>query len=312
MKPTILITGITGFLGSHIGELLINNEYKIIATKRKSSNLKNCSEFKERINWVNLDEDDWKEKVISQHPQTIIHAAWIGVEADERNDWYLQTQNIFFLQQLLEIANLSYTTKIIGLGSQAEYGFIDTVVTENHPLQPTTSYGAVKIIVSQLLKAFSVQHSVDWYWLRVFSVFGEKESTKWLLPNVITTIANSSKSAMDFSLGEQQYAYLYVKDFANAVKSIVEHRHKNSDIYNISASKAATIKSIITDIKNIISPAFELNFGTLPYRQNQSMLIAGNTAKYNQIFGEIDKTSFESAIKNTIQFYISTLAHESI
>lgn len=312
MKPTILITGITGFLGSHIGELLINDEYKIIATKRKSSDLKNCNEFIEKINWVNIDEDNWKEKIISQQPQIIIHAAWIGVEANERNDWHMQTQNIVFLQQLLEIATLSGTTKIIGLGSQAEYGFIDTVVTENHLLQPTTAYGAVKIIVSQLLKAFSVQHSVDWYWLRVFSVFGEKESTKWLLPSVITTIANSSNNSMDFSLGEQQYAYLYVKDFAIAIRNIIVRTSNSSGIYNISAPKVATIKSIITGIKNIINPAFELNFGALPYRQNQPMLIAGDNTKYNQIFGEIDKTSLDAAIKNTIQFYTSKLTHESI
>lgn len=303
MKATVLITGITGFLGCHIGKLLNDEGYKIIATKRTSSNLNNCSDFKEQIIWVNTDDADWKEKIITHQPQIIIHAAWIGVEASERNDWDLQTQNIFFLQQLLEIAKCSVTKKIIAFGSQSEYGFIDTVVTENHPLQPTSAYGAVKIIISQLLKNFCVQNLINWYWLRVFSIFGEKESTKWLLPSAITTIANSGKSSMDFSLGEQQYAYLYVKDFAIAIKRFIEYRGNCSGIYNISASKSAKLKSIITNIKNTINPAFVLNFGALPYRQDQSMLVAGDTNKYNQIFGEIDKTSFEVAIKNTISFY---------
>lgn len=312
MKSTILITGITGFLGCHIGKLLSEDGYKIIATKRKLSNLNNCLEFKETIIWIDIDEANWKENIISQQPQIIIHAAWIGVEANERTNWNLQVQNIFFLQEILEIANLSRTRRIIGLGSQAEYGYIDTIVTENHPLEPTTAYGAVKIVVSQLLKNFSIQQSIEWYWLRVFSVFGEKESTKWLLPNVITTIAESSYNSMDFSLGKQRYAYLYVKDFSNAVKKIVENNQDNSGIYNISALIPVTIESVITTIKNSIRPEFVLNFGALPYRPNQSMLIAGNTTEYNQIFGEIDTTPLEQAIKSTIQFYTTTLHHESI
>ena len=303
MKTTVLITGITGFLGCHIGELLCNDGYKIVATRRKSSNLKNCLGFERNITWIDIDEDNWKEKIITYHPQIIIHAAWIGVEASEREDWGLQTQNLFFLQQLLEIAKHSNTKKIIALGSQSEYGFIDTIVTENHRLRPTNAYGAVKIIISQLLSNYCVQNLIKWYWLRVFSIFGEKESTKWLLPSAITTIAISGKSSMDFSLGEQQYAYLYVKDFANSIKKFIEYSYNSSGIYNISASKPAKLKNIITNIKNNINPEFVLNFGALPYRQDQSMLVAGNTNKYNQIFGEIDKTSFEVAIKNTISFY---------
>lgn len=312
MKATVLITGITGFLGCHIGSWLCHEGYKVIATKRSLSNLHNCSDFKEAVVWVNTDETNWKQAVIAHQPQIIIHAAWIGVEAADRNDWNLQIQNVLFLQQLLEIAKLSNTIKIIGLGSQAEYGFIKTIVTENHPMSPTNAYGAVKIIVSKLLENFAIHCSINWYWLRVFSVFGEKESTKWLLPSVITTIANSKKSNMDFSLGEQQYAYLYVKDFANAIKCIMQNSKNYSGVYNISASTPSSIKNIIIRIKNLINPSFLLNFGALPYRQNQSMLIAGDSTKYHEIFGRIDNTPFDEAIKKTIKFYTSTLVHESI
>lgn len=303
MKEVILITGITGFLGCHLGKLLCENNYQVIATRRSNSSLKNCTEFQEQIKWIYIDDDNWKDIITGYQPAIIIHAAWIGVAAAERDDWELQTKNLSFLQDLLFIARQSGTQKIIGLGSQAEYGFIDTIVVESHPLKPTTAYGAVKIISAQLLKDFCVKHTIQWYWLRVFSVFGEKESTKWLLPNVIKTIAAKQVKKMSFSPGDQQYAYLYIKDFANAIKNIVINKGNNSGIYNVSSSRPLPLKHIISFIKDIIDPAFVLEFGALPYRQNQSMLIAGDVTLFNKVFGSVAQTSLEESINNTINFY---------
>lgn len=65
------------------------------------------------------------------------------------------------------------------------------------------------------------------------------------------------------------------------------------------------LKKIITLIRDRIDPAFELEFGALPYRQNQSMLIAGDMEFFNQVFGSFQTTSLEESIHNTIHFYTS-------
>lgn len=233
MKEVILITGITGFLGCHLGKLLIENNYKVIATRRGSSNLTNCFEFLEMINWIDIDEKDWREKVIALQPSIILHAAWIGVSASDREDWDMQSKNLYFLQDLIFIAQHSNTQKIIGLGSQAEYGYIDSIVSESHPLKPTSAYGALKIVSSQLIKNYCIQQKIQWYWMRIFSVFGENEGTVWLLPTVIKTILAKKETKMAFSPGNQRYAYLYVKDFANAIKKVLISDNK-SGFYNIS------------------------------------------------------------------------------
>ncbi len=307
MKRTVLITGATGFLGSHITELLCQGNFQVIAIKRCNSNLKNCKGFQEKVIWINSDERGWQEKAISYQPQIIVHTAWIGVLASERDDWEKQTENITLLNCLLNIAQLSNTKKVIALGSQAEYGNIDSVVLESHPLKPTSAYGAVKIVSSQLLKFFCSTHQIQWYWLRVFSIFGEREGIKWLLPSLIQTIASKKENTMAFTPCKQQFAYLYVRDFAEAVKTIIHHPIDNSGIYNICSDTLQELKAIITSIRDALMPDFHLDFGALPYRENQSMLIAGDTSLYKSVFGDICKTSFQDGIDNIIQFYTKSL-----
>ena len=303
MKEAILITGATGFLGCHIATLLCEKNYQVIATRRTNSGLKNCIEFQQQIDWVNTDDQNWKEIIIGLKPTIIIHAAWMGVMASERDDWELQAKNLILLQDLLYVAKQSNTQKIIGLGSQAEYGFIDSVVEETHPLKPSTAYGAVKILSAQLLKHFALQNNIQWHWLRVFSVFGEKEGEQWLMPTVIKTIAQGQLKKMAFSAGNQKYAYLYIKDFANAVYKILTNQNNVSGIYNISAGNPLPLKKVITLIRDILNPAFELGFGELYTRPNQSMLIAGDMSKFNRTFGILETTNFEESIHNTINFY---------
>ncbi|MDQ6843715.1 MAG: NAD-dependent epimerase/dehydratase family protein [Bacteroidota bacterium] len=312
MKEVILITGATGFLGCHLSELLTEHNYKIIATKRAKSNLKNCIEFQDKITWINIDEDEWKDKLIGWQPKIIIHAAWIGVSATERSDWELQSKNLLFLQDLLFIARKSKTKKLIAFGSQAEYGSIDNIVTEFYPLNPTSAYGVFKILSSQLLKYHCEIHKIEWYWFRLFSVFGEKEGAEWLIPNVIQTILARDKKSMAFSPGEQQYAYLYVRDFVNAIMKAIVNKENKRGCYNLSAVQPLPLKLIITLIRDKIDPAFKLEFGALPYRHNQSMLIAGDMTLFNESFGSIEITPFEESINNTINFYASKLLNESI
>ncbi len=311
MSKVVLITGVTGFIGCHLAELLLTNNYKIIATKRTNSNLRNCSDFKDKIEWINVDEEDWKQQIIASQPHIIIHAAWIGVTARERDDWELQSKNISFLEEVCFVAKHSGAEKFIALGSQAEYGFVDTMVKEDQLLKPTAAYGAVKVICSQLVKSFCHKNKIQWYWLRIFSLFGEKEGPGWLIPNVIRAIDSKEKAKMEFSPGDQQYAYLYIKDCVEALKKVISHPEDASGFYNLSSCEVTSLKYIITLIRNKMDKGFVLEFGVLPYRKDQSMLIAGDMKLYNSTFGNLHQRPLSESLDNTINYYTSKVLNES-
>jgi UDP-glucose 4-epimerase len=299
-KKYILITGITGFLGSHIAENLINN-YNVIGLKRKNSNVSRCEEYKDKVIWIDIDgENDYIKELANYFIDTIIHGAWIGVDSIERDDWSIQAKNIQLLIELLQVAKNTAIKKFIFLGSQAEYGNINGVVSEVEQSEALNAYGSVKLACLEILKTFSKNHNINWIWLRLFSLFGEKENENWLLPSLIEKI--KTESEMDFTLGEQKYAYLYVKDFALIIDKIVALEIK-SGIYNVSSDIVRSIRSIVEEIRDRINPKFQLNFGALKYRDNQSMHMQGSINKLNGQIGKLEFTDFSIAIENTIKYY---------
>jgi nucleoside-diphosphate-sugar epimerase len=200
----------------------------------------------------------------------------------------------------LQVANKTAVSKFIFLGSQAEYGNINGIVSEDQVCKALNAYGSVKLACLEILKTFAVNNNINWIWLRLFSLFGEKENETWLFPSLIKKI--KTESEMDFTLGEQKYAYLYVKDFAFIIRKLVTFEIQ-SGIYNVSSDIVRSIRSLVEEIKGIIKPTFQLNFGALKYRDNQSMHMQGSINKLSNQIGKVEFTEFSVAIHNTINYY---------
>lgn len=298
----VLITGITGFLGSHIAENLIASNIAVIGLKRRNSDIWRCKDFEDTVHWVDIDEEGLYEKELSSMDfDTVIHGAWIGVESDLRNNWGEQSKNISFLLSLLEISKNAGASKFIFLGSQAEYGSFNGKINEDYPANAANAYAGVKLACLELVKTFCLTNNMNWIWLRLFSFFGEKENSNWLIPSLIRSMNVGNQ--MDFTKGEQKYAYLYVKDFATIMNSVVTSSIQ-SGIYNVSSSESRTIKSLIEEIRDYVNPNFVLNFGALPYRENQSMHMEGDSEKLFSQIGKINSTDFRKALVNTLEYYI--------
>ena len=298
----ILVSGITGFLGASIAESLLEKGMEVIGLRRNQSNLKRCESFRYKIQWVNIDENNWKSLLVKLTPKVFIHSAWIGVNNVSRNIWEDQLKNIDFSFNLLEAAREAGIEKFIGLGSQAEYGVFNNVVSENTQVKPETAYASVKVALSQLINTYCQQEKINFFWIRVFSVFGEGEDDNWLIPSLVRNIM--TKESMDFTLCDQKYAYLYIKDFANAVVSVVESDFLPEGVYNLSSDQPVVLKKLITYIRDYLKPDFQLNFGKISYRENQSMHIEGDVKKIQAFIGKIETANFEKKLMSTVDFFV--------
>ena len=301
MNKKVLITGITGFLGSQIAKKLNSEGFELIAIKRKSSDLSRCSEFTDNVAWIDLS-DNWEENVIDLNPQIIIHSAWEGVGAIDRDNWQAQMNNLQFTLKLLSIAKEVSVEKFFGFGSQAEYGAFSGIIDEEYIIDPKSAYGLSKNLCNQTIKVFCEQNNIDWYWLRLFSFFGEKEGSNWFIPTLIRNILESKP--MDMTPGEQRYAYMYVGDLADIIVKLVNST-ANSGIYNLSSKQSVSLIEIVEKIINIIKPNNpQINFGAMPYRENQPMLIQGKIAKLENEIGELLETNLDYNLKKVIEHII--------
>lgn len=297
----IFVTGGAGFLGSAVMAYLVNNNYQVIAAKRTATNLFRCEAYKNQVKWVDTTDDTFKEQVIAFKPDVILHAAWSGVSSKERADWSVQLKNFELLSDILEISNKVGLKKLLVLGSQAEYGTIHSKVDEEYPVNALDAYSSCKLASQKIIETFCRQNSIDWYWLRVFSVFGPGEAPNWFIPWIINS--QLSQTDCDLTLCEQRYDYLYIDDFVTMITKMLNPEIGSSGIYNICSGQSIQLKTIVEHIQKNISSNSKINFGALPYRANQSMQISGDNSKYNATFGAVKHTSLENAIAHTIEYY---------
>jgi len=298
VKKKILLTGTSGFLGSHIAKYLLNFDFDLIALKRTTSDLSRCKSFKNKITWINVDtEGVWKEKVIKLKPKYIIHSAWIGVDSEGRDDIIKQTKNISFLSDLLYVSKSTNLTKFINFGSQAEYGVLNRKVSEDFEANPTNLYGVTKLASQQILKTFCKLNKIDWVWLRLFSFVGENQNSNWLIPQLISKITN--KETLDMTMGHQKYSFMDVKDFSSIILKIL-NSNIESGVYNVSSEEPYTIRELSNLISSKLNVPQKINWGVLPYRLNQSMHIEGDMTKLKNQIGEFNLVTLSYSLEKLI------------
>lgn len=292
----IFITGATGYLGYHIAVQCIDEGHQVLCLRRSSSKNLFNEEQEQHITWVTKDEQGWENQVKAFAPEVLIHAAWGGVRGAGREDRDIQIENIRMSNQLYTL----YPYKqIIALGSQAEYGYYEGPVSEDHELQPTMMYAKAKITSMHELQTYCDAKGIEWEYIRVFTVFGEKQTG-----GLISLAINNCKKGVkqfDTTEGNQVYSYLYTKDFAKAICQVIGSKDK-SGVYNISQPKEEhSNRDILETIKQMMDSNIQYNYGAVPYAKNQVMMMTGTVEKFEKAFGSIPHTDFKEALKNTIE-----------
>lgn len=272
----ILITGTSGFLGKHIVDEAIRQGHEVLCLKH--------SEI-----------DDCQEKVNTFAPEILVHCAWGGVSAADRNNPDLQEANIEMSKKVVKLYPFK---QIIGAGSQDEYGNINEIVDEEQSLNPISEYAKAKIAFCDWLKEYAESRNIEWQWIRIFNMYGTGQASNWLIPAIIAKCINGEKK-MDTTKGEQQYAYLNADDFGRAIVSVFGAKDK-SGIYNISSSNPMPLHDIFIMIKHLTKSDIEFIFGAMPYRQGQSMMICGNSDKFIHTFGEFETIDLENGIRSLL------------
>lgn len=307
-RGRVLLTGATGFIGSHLAEALLQAGYEVLALRRASSALWRLQTIQQQLAWVDTDQPDWEAQVAGWQPEILVHSAWLGVSAGQRDDWHSQLSNLDFTLRLLQLVAQGPIRKVVALGSQAEYGLFHGRIDEQAEASPNTAYGAVKLATLQVLKAFCQAAAVDWYWLRVFAVFGPREDRHWFVSHVVHSLLAGETT--NLSGCEQRYDYLYVKDLARSVVAVLAAPTGNAGVYNLSSNTAVSLKTLVLTVQELIGSQAVINFGALPYRPGQVMHMEGNSDRLEHVVGPISQTPLAEALTETIDFARETFYSE--
>jgi nucleoside-diphosphate-sugar epimerase len=261
----IVVSGASGFIGSWICRIL-SQEHEVIALMRERSmatklqNVPNVATIREDVQvWPSI---------IDQHaPEVLILNDWWGVGNEFRND-PKQFENIQRIQKLAESAIAAGAKIVIGVGSQAELGPIDSVITEAAMDNPTTLYGEAKVKTRRVIQDLSSNSDFRFIWMRIFSTYGPLDEGSWLIPNIVDSLSNDKY--LEMTKGEQVWSYLHAYDLAMAFAKVISNP-KISGIVNVGNPETISIQNVGSIIGKYLKREKLLGFGALNYRPDQVM-----------------------------------------
>jgi nucleoside-diphosphate-sugar epimerase len=257
---TILITGINGFLGSHLAKAL-SAEYNIIGLEYSLENLFRISECNYKVYSAKDSIPD--EIFIEQSIDIIIHTAtFYGKNNEDFNQMF--NANLYSPFNLLDKAILHGCQLFVNT---------DTVLDRF-----VSTYALTK-------KQFQ-----EWLYLRRNEIKGINMQLEHFYgpgagsANFITAMINKLKNnepQIDLTLGEQQRDFVYIDDVVNAYQTVLEKQNLITDSYTsyqVCTNQLISIKDLMLILKDLTQSSSVLNFGAVAYRENELMHSETNNA----------------------------------
>ncbi|HKO43250.1 MAG TPA: NAD-dependent epimerase/dehydratase family protein [Pyrinomonadaceae bacterium] len=297
-----LVTGASGHLGSFLTERLVKEGAEVFALVRPESDLWRLADVVDRLTIIRAELDDLSSaegQIASARAEAVFHLAWQGVTSASRHD-PAQEDNLTAGLRLFDVVRAAGCRVWIGIGSQAEYGPSEEVLTEDTPVQPLTAYGASKLKLGQLTKQLSESSGIRYVWLRLLATYGPKDDERHLLPSAIRSLLAGEPPKL--TAGEQRWDYLYVEDAANAIYQTAINKDAQG-VFNLASGETHAIREIIEQVRDLIDPSLPLELGELPYPPDQQMRLAANIDRLITATGWRPEVGIEQGLKRTVNWY---------
>lgn len=237
----LLVTGADGFIGSHLTELLVEKGYQVKAFVYYNSFgtwgwLDHLHKrIKDHLEIFTGDiRDPYGVKMAAKDCQVIFHlAALIGIPYSYHSpDTYIDT-NIKGTLNILQAARELEVEKVIHTSTSEVYGTAKFVpISESHPLQAQSPYSASKIGSDQIAMSFYSSFNTPVSIIRPFNTFGPRQSTRAVIPTIITQIAEGRRTIKLGSLHPTR-DFSYVTDTAQGFLCMAESDKSVGEVINI-------------------------------------------------------------------------------
>lgn len=314
----ILITGINGFAGSHLAELLLKNpEFEIYGSVRWKSDLSNLLHIKDKIKLVEVDIRDANSvrNLIKQvDPEQIYHlAAMSYVPASWQAPLETFETNVNGTINILEAARDLHDCRILIAGSSEEYGLVyenELPIKEANPLHPLSPYAVSKVATDLLGIQYHHSYNMDIIVTRAFNHEGPRRPKNFVISGFCYQIAKQKK------LGVMEYRLLVgdlttIRDFSDVrdvvwAYSSIMMVSEPGEVYNICPGIGYKIDDVISMIADIIESPIKRVRDPSRTRPSDVPVLIGDGTKLKTVLGtNYYKIPLTETIKDMLDYWSS-------
>jgi len=306
----ILVTGGTGFIGSHLTEILVKKGFNVIAFDRYNPNNHwgwlEDSEFKNDIEVILGDIRDYDSvsKAMSGCAAVFHLAALIGIPYSYVSPLAYIRTNVEGTYNVLEKAKNMDIQQILIASTSETYGTAQyTPINENHPLVAQSPYSATKIAADQLAISYHRSYNLPVKIFRPFNTYGPRQSARAVIPTIISQLMNG-KNIIDLGSLSPTRDFTYVSDTCNALIDIYKSDSLIGEITNIGMNSEIPIGDLARMISKLVYTNITFNCTEERVRPEFSEVerLVCDNSKLLKHTSWAPKYSLEEGIKEVIEW----------
>lgn len=311
----VLVTGITGFVGSHLTEYLLTlKNLEIWGIERWRSPKDNVEHLLDKIHLVECDiRDSFSvEKAIAEiKPEKIFHLA---AQSFVPTSWHSPAETI--TTNILGELNIFEACKTLGInptmqiaGSSEEYGMVypnETPIKETNPLRPLSPYGVSKVGQDLLAFQYFMSYKLNVIRTRGFNHTGPRRGEVFVESNFAQQIVNIEKGHQEpvIHVGnlDARRDYTDVRDMVKGYW-LSSEKCEPGEVYNICSGKDYTIRKVLDILLSLSKVKVTIKQDTSRMRPSDVEILLGDNTKFCKATGWKPEIPFEKTMEDLLNYW---------
>lgn len=301
----IFITGVAGFLGSHLADRMIELGYEVVGVDNLVGGF--IENVNPKVKFFKADCNDLeKMKELIKDCDVVFHAACTAHDGFSLFSPYYITQNTYQItMSVLSAAAQNNVKKFIYCSSMARYGKQENIpYTEDMMCYPATPYGVSKYASEMVVKQICELNNIKYTIIVPHNIIGTRQNYTDPFRNVAAIMINrmlQGKQPIIYGDGEQKRTFSFVSDCIDCIEEIIKNDNVSGEIINIGPDEEfVTINYLAKEIADIIG--FELHPIYVADRPNEIKLATCSSDKARELLGYRTKVTLREGLTKMIEY----------
>jgi GDP-4-dehydro-6-deoxy-D-mannose reductase len=311
----VLITGLTGFVGSHLADHLVaRGDVDVYGTYRWRSRMDNVEHLRGRVKLVECDLRDAgavRRTLASVRPDRVFHLA---AQSYVPTSWLAPVEtvagNVTCQLNLFEAArDLQLPAQFHIAGSSEEYGLVrkdEVPIREENPLRPLSPYAVSKVGQDMLGYQYWMSHRLHVVRTRGFNHTGPRRGEVFVTSNLARQIAEIEKGRREpvVLVGNLEAIrdFTDVRDMARAYWLALE-RGDPGEVYNVCSGRGYSVRSVLEMLIGLTAISVEVREDPERFRPSDVEILIGDGTRFRHTTGWQPTIPFEVTLKDLLDYW---------
>jgi GDP-4-dehydro-6-deoxy-D-mannose reductase len=311
----VLITGITGFVGSHMAEYALAKGAQVFGSTRWRSKTENIEHLRSKVTFIESDLRDLssvRALLETSVPDYIVHLAaqsFVGVS------WHAPaetlTTNIISQVNLLEaLRGLKMSPRFLAVGSSEEYGLVledELPIKETNPLRPLSPYAVSKVTQDMMAYQYFKSYGLPIIRSRAFNHEGPRRGDVFVTSNFARQVAEIEAGLREpvVYVGDltPRRDYSDVRDIVRGYWLLLE-RGEPGEVYNLCSGRSWPIQAVLDFVLKLSTvKGIGVKIDPARLRPSDVMVLEGDPSKMHKATGWKAEIPFERTLTELLDYW---------